>query len=99
MLGPPDRDISGYGGQRLKVTGACKITCRNINETAMLVFDIVFVKYARPLLCLRACLDLVKLVHTVEVQPGTHTSIATEFADVFKGIGPFPGECVLHLKP
>lgn len=27
-LGPPNSYISGYGGQRLKVKGACKLTCK-----------------------------------------------------------------------
>ncbi|KAK9539543.1 hypothetical protein VZT92_004643 [Zoarces viviparus] len=35
----------------------------------------------------------------VDAQPKTHTSITEEFADVFKGIGLFPGECTFHLKP
>ena len=48
---------------------------------------------------MRACLDLnmVKLVHMVNALP--HTSITDEFADVFNGIGLFPGECTLRLQP
>lgn len=95
VLGSPD-SISGYGGQRLKVKGACRLTCRYKEKTVMLDIDIVDL-----LFWARACLDLniVKLVHKIQTQPETHTSIIEEFADMFKGIGLFPGECVLHLKP
>ncbi|KAL6462444.1 hypothetical protein MHYP_G00288660 [Metynnis hypsauchen] len=101
VLGSPDGYISGYGGQRLKVKGACRLTCRHKEKTIMLDFDIVDVKNAPAVLGMRACLDLniVKLVHIIQAQPETHTSITEEFADVFKGIGLFPGECVLQLKP
>ncbi|KAL2104344.1 hypothetical protein ACEWY4_001212 [Coilia grayii] len=40
---------------------------------------------------------MVKLVHMTTAQP--YTSITEEFADVFEGIGLFPGECTLRLKP
>lgn len=52
----------------------------------MLDFDIVDVKYALAVLDMRACLDLniVKLIHVIQTQPETHTSIAEEFANVFK---------------
>lgn len=50
---------------------------------------------------MRACLDLniVKIIHTVDAQPEPRMSIMDEYADVFKGIGLFPGECSIHLKP
>ncbi|KAL6471840.1 hypothetical protein MHYP_G00204900 [Metynnis hypsauchen] len=101
VLGSPDSYISGYGGQRLKVKGACRLTCRHKEKTIMLDFDIVDVENAPAVLGMRACLDLniVKLVHIIQAQPETHTSITEEFADMFKGIGLFPGECVLQLKP
>ena len=100
-LGPSDSNISGYGGRRLEVKGACKLACRYKQKTAMLDFDIVYAENAPPVLGLRACLDLnmIKIVHMVDAQPKAHTNITEEFADVFKGIGLFPGECTFHLKP
>lgn len=98
-LGPSDSNISGYGGQKLEVKGACKLACRYREKTAMLEFDIVYAENALPVLGLRACLDLnlVKLVHMVDAQPKTHTSITEEFADVFKRHWTIPWG--MHLSP
>ena len=100
VLGPPASRLSAYGGQRLEVKGSCKLTCRHREKTVMQGFDIVYTA-APPVLGMRACLDLnlVKLIHLVDAQPPTHTSILQEFSDVFEGIGLFPGECSFHLKP
>lgn len=69
--------------------------CRWKGIHKMLTFDMVETA-APPILGLRACLDLnlVKLVMSVQI-----TSIMEEFADVFKGIGKFPGECDLYIDP
>lgn len=54
---------------------------------------------APPVLGLKACLDfkLIKLILSVSSTPGM--SIMDEYADVFKGIGLFPGECTIHIDP
>lgn len=99
-LGPQTSRLTAYDGQSLKVKGACKLTCQYREKTVMLDFDIVHTN-APPVLGMRACLDLdlVRLIHMVDVQPKTLTDPTDEFADVFQGIGLFPGECTLHLKP
>jgi hypothetical protein len=44
---------------------------------------------------------LIKLAYAIEKQPVTldKQKILTDYNDVFKGIGLFPGTCSLHLKP
>uniref|UniRef100_A0A1A8L2U7 Gypsy retrotransposon integrase-like protein 1 n=1 Tax=Nothobranchius pienaari TaxID=704102 RepID=A0A1A8L2U7_9TELE len=94
-LAPPTRTLSGYGGEKLNIKGTCQLKCRWKDIHKMLTFDIVETA-APPILGLRACLDLnlVKLVMSVQI-----TGVMEEFADVFKGIGKFPGECDLHIDP
>ena len=54
---------------------------------------------APPVLGLKACLDfgLIKLILSVSNTP--EVSLIEEYADVFKGIGLFPGECTIHIDP
>ncbi|RXN13855.1 Retrovirus-related Pol poly from transposon [Labeo rohita] len=54
-----------------------------------------------PVLGLKACIDLdmIKLVLSVSSPERDAESIVDEFADVFTGIGLFPGECNIHLDP
>ncbi|KAI2650239.1 Retrovirus-related Pol polyprotein from transposon 17.6 [Labeo rohita] len=54
-----------------------------------------------PVLGLKACivLDMIKLVLSVWSPERDAESIVDEFADVFTGIGLFPGECNIHLDP
>ncbi|XP_041867384.1 uncharacterized protein K02A2.6-like [Melanotaenia boesemani] len=94
-LTPATRPLSGYGGEKLDIKGTCELKCRRKDLQSSFVFDIVKTA-APPILGLRACLDLnlVKLVMSVEP-----TSVMEEFADVFKGIGKFPGECNIHIDP
>ena len=100
VLGPQVSRLSGYGGHKLDVKGACKLTCKYKEKTVMLDFDVIDAN-APPVLGMRACLDLnlVKIIHTVDAQPEPHMNITEEYTDVFKGIGLFPGECSIHLKP
>jgi hypothetical protein len=55
---------------------------------------------APPVLGLKACLDLdlIKLVLSVNALKDDK-SILKDYADVFDGIGLFPGECTIHLQP
>lgn len=52
-----------------------------------------------PVLGLKAYLafGLIKLILSVSGTPEAH--IMDEFADIFTGIGPFPGECTIHVNP
>ncbi|KAK7912921.1 hypothetical protein WMY93_013132 [Mugilogobius chulae] len=94
-LTPATRSLSGYGGEKLDIKGTCELKCSRKGRHHSFTFDIVQTA-APPILGLRACLDLnlVKLVMSIE-----STDITEEYADVFKGIGKFPGECSLHIDP
>lgn len=100
VLGPRVSRLSGYGGHKLNVKGACKLTCKYKDKTVMLDLDVIEAS-APPVLGMRACLDLnlVKIIHTVDALPEPHMNMMDEYTDVFKGLGLFPGECSLHLKP
>lgn len=65
----------------------------------MLDFYVVDTR-APAVLGLKACLDmdLIKLVLSVTAPVETE-NVLEEFADVFTGIGLFPGECTIHLDP
>lgn len=92
QLNPATRRLSGYGGEHLSVRGTCRLQCKHKETKAMQEFYVVDTQ-ALPILGLRACLemDLIKLVLSVH--------LLSEFADVFEGIGEFPGECKIHIDP
>lgn len=56
---------------------------------------------ALPILGLRTCLemDLIKLVLSVQTDTRQSDDLLSEFADVFEGIGEFPGQCKIHIDP
>lgn len=92
------RPLYGYGGEPLVVRGKCKMQCQYKDTKLPLQIHIVDT-CAPPVLGLKACLDfkLIKLILSVSSTPGM--SIMDEYADVFKGIGLFPGECTIHIDP
>ena len=55
--------------------------------------------HAPPVLGLKACIEfgLIKLILSVSSSSGI--PILEEFADVFTGIGLFPGKCTIHIDP
>lgn len=69
---------------------------KNTKNTEQVYANVRPVK-APPVLGLKACLDfrLIKLI----LSGAPEVSILDEFADVFTGIGLFPGECTIHLDP
>lgn len=44
-------------------------------------------------------MDLIKLVLSVQTETRQSDDLLSEFADVFEGIGEFPGECKIHIDP
>lgn len=54
---------------------------------------------APPILGLKASLemDLIKLVLSVQTDTRQSDDLLSEFADVFEGIGEFPGKCKIHI--
>ncbi|XP_024117609.1 uncharacterized protein K02A2.6 [Oryzias melastigma] len=97
-LQPSTRPLHGYGGEKLVVKGKCDIQCQYKSAKLMLKFHIVDTQ-APPVLGLRACQEfgLVKFILSVSGTP--EQSIMDEYADVFTGIGLFPGECTIHIDP
>lgn len=73
--------------------------CRYKDRKTLMNFYVVSMQ-ALPILGLKACLDLdlIKLVLSVNALK-EDKSILEEYADVFDGIGLFPGECTINLKP
>ena len=103
-LTPVTRKLTDYGGHALTVDGKCKLKCRHKNSTLLLDFHIVDTS-APPVLAMKACrdLNLVKIVMAVSEDKGKLDkdcqSIMEEYADVFQGIGEFPGECNFRVDP
>ncbi|XP_056891952.1 uncharacterized protein K02A2.6-like isoform X1 [Takifugu flavidus] len=97
-LEPSLRPLYGYGGEQLSVKGKCNIKCQYKDTKLTLKVHVVDTR-APPVLGLKACLDfgLIKLILSVSDTPDV--SILDKFADVFTGIGLFPGECTIHLDP
>ena len=97
-LQPSTLPLYGYGGEQLAVRGKHNMTCQYKSIQSMLTFHIVDT-HAPPVLGLKACLDfgLIKLI--LSVSTTQEVSVMEEFADVFKGIGLFPGECTIHIDP
>uniref|UniRef100_A0A674EBM2 Gypsy retrotransposon integrase-like protein 1 n=1 Tax=Salmo trutta TaxID=8032 RepID=A0A674EBM2_SALTR len=98
-LQPTMRRLTGYGGEQLPVKGTCTFKCKYKESDMMLDFYVVDTR-APAVLGLKACLDmdLIKLVLSVTA-PVETGNVLEEFADVFTGIGLFPGECTIHLDP
>lgn len=96
---PTKHSLTRYGGQVLAVEGTCVLPCRYKDRETLMNFYIVNTQ-APPVLGLKACLDLdlIKLVLSVNALK-EDKSIMEEYPDVFDGIGLFPGECTIHLKP
>ena len=101
---PATQKLTTYGGELLAVKGTCSLLCKHKDNSMMLKFYIVDTK-APPILGMRASLDLslIKLILAVtgeDKEPDTDSqSLLKEYADVFQGIGEFPGECNLHVDP
>lgn len=93
-----NRPLYGYGGEQLVVRGKCSMKCQYKDSRLTLKFRVVDTP-APSVLWLQECLDfgLIKLILSVSGAP--EVSIMDEFADVFKGIGLFPGECTIHIDP
>ena len=104
--------LHGYGGQSLNTLGVCDLECTHKGDRQLLQFHVVDAR-APPLLGLRTCVDmnLVQLVLSIDEQevgireydtsgndPAINALIS-EYADIFEGIGEFPGEHNISLQP
>lgn len=100
-LKPVTHQLTDYGGHSLSIEGRCQLKCKHKNKTQMLEFHIVNTS-APPVLAMKACSDLNLFKIVMEKEDKTINSsqaIIDEYADVFKGIGEFPGECSFHINP
>ena len=95
--------LSAYSSDTLKVLGTMTLNCSHKNVHTKPMFYIVDTDNP-PLLGLKSSVDLnvIKLVYNVQssyTSQDTLQDIMSEFKDVFTGVGLFPGECTIHLKP
>ncbi|CAI5681852.1 unnamed protein product [Oreochromis niloticus] len=103
-LKPVTHKLTDYGGHSLSVEGKCQLKCKHKDKTRTLEFHVVNTS-APPVLAMKACrdLNLVRIVMAVTEERNKTTNssqaILDEYADVFKGIGEFPGECSFHVNP
>lgn len=103
QLKAPDHRLTGYGGHSLEVKGYCNIEGRYKERSTIQKFYVVNCN-GPPILGFRACkaLGLIKVVYAVSSEKERTTQsdkILSEYADVFKGIGTFPGECSFTIDP
>ena len=86
----------------LPVTGKITLPCKHNDMQLHTTFYVVEIS-APPLISLQTSVDLglVKLTYSIEnVNTGmSRQDVLDEYADLFQGIGLFPGTCKLHLKP
>ncbi len=99
--------LSAYNGSSLESVGYCKLPCRCAITDLSIGFHVVCTD-SPPILGLNTCLDLelVKLTYSVETtctsniaEPLNKETVLSEYADVFKGIGMFSGECTIQVDP
>lgn len=98
VLEPSTRPLYGYGGEQLVVRGRCNMKCQYKDMQLLLKFHVVDTP-APPVLGLKACVDFGLIKFILSVSSTAEMPVMEEFADVFKGIGLFPGECTIHVEP
>ena len=101
-LEPSEHRLTYYTGDMLPVTGKITLPCKHNDMQLQTTFYVVE-SSAPPLISLQTSVDLglVKLTYSIEnVNTGmSRQDVLDEYADLFQGIGLFPGTCKLHLKP
>ena len=107
-LQKPSTKLTAYSGKTLNTLGYFTLTCKRTGRKEDLSFYIVET-CSFPILGLRSSIDLelIKLVLSCETQASqpletkhlTKTTVLTQYAEAFQGIGRFPGECTIHLDP
>lgn len=96
ILEPSLCPLYGYGGDKLSDRSKCSIQCQYKDIQLMLKVHVVDTRVP-PVLGLKACLDFG--LNKLSVSSTPEVSVLDEFADVFTGIGLFPGECKIHTDP
>ncbi|MCG7876694.1 MAG: RNase H-like domain-containing protein [Candidatus Thiodiazotropha endolucinida] len=105
-LEKPTTKLTAYGGETLNTIGCIKLTCCFSGQRQVLNFYVVET-FSSPIIGLRSSIDLelIKLVLSCDA-PGlsdfpylTKSAVLAQYAEAFKGIGLFPGECKIHIDP
>lgn len=100
-LQPTNCKFRSYSGDDIPVCGCIYLEFKYGNKaTTSLVY--ITKQNSIPILGLNSCtdLELIKLTYATEKQAANSSvAIVNHFEDLFSGIGLFPGECKLHLKP
>lgn len=81
--------------------GTFQLKCRYKKNSTKLDFYVIDTN-APPVLAMKTCrdLNLIKIVMAVSEECKTSSqSILKEYADLFQGIGEFPGECRFRVAP
>ena len=107
QLRPTETVLIAFGGARLPTDGVASLECRTTKHKAMLDFH-VSSRADKPILGGDACEEL-QLVRRVEAltarsqQPGkapaTKEEMLQRYAEVFTGLGEFPGVHHIHIDP
>ena len=95
-----DAILTAYAGHKIDVAGSKVITCRHKNVIKKLLFYVVR-GTVTPILGLKACMDLnlIQIIMSVNKSIPENSHPFIRFADVFEGLGAFPGECHIEVDP
>uniref|UniRef100_A0A3B4T1P7 Reverse transcriptase/retrotransposon-derived protein RNase H-like domain-containing protein n=1 Tax=Seriola dumerili TaxID=41447 RepID=A0A3B4T1P7_SERDU len=106
-LRPTKTVLIAFGGARLPTDGVASLECRTAKHKAILDFH-VSCRADRPILGGDACEEL-QLVRRVEAlaarspqpaqPPATKEELLQRYAEVFTGLGEFPGVHHIHIDP
>lgn len=91
--------LRGYGGTRLPILGKIVLPCFYKDKFIRADFFVIAAD-AKPVLGLNTCLqlNLIKLIFDVHKNYSTAEGMISDFADLFQGIGKFPGTYRIRLK-
>lgn len=107
-LSKPAKHLSSYNGTPIKTIGCCNL---QIEYKDKCTISEIYVAEgpSTPILGLPTCLDLqlIQLIYAVDqkpipspdTKPLDKDTVLSDYADVFKGIGQFPGNCTIHVDP
>jgi hypothetical protein len=92
--------LSGYSGVRLNVKGRCTFKCKYNGTCKSMEFYIIQDPKCRtPVLSYRACLDLKLISVLFSIDGRESVSGLDQYADVFQGLGKFPGTYSIETDP
>lgn len=104
-----DRTLSAYNGGSLRAVGFGTVKCQYRDITRDIEVYVIDTD-SPPILGLGDCVafEIIQFVYAVETVPNAiieggvpmnKESVLSDYGDIFKGIGNFPGECKIHVDP